>query len=367
MTVHFVYRCPYVGPSGRHVTHFPDDSVLAWVRRVWPHLVVPEDREQAYPRLAELLGTDVYDFDNFFQNAAEYGAEPPTSEAKLREAFEGLLSVQEMVHYRPHAMQALTDDDDVMLAYFLFDDHFVRKHPERVAFLLSEGWQLPGGAAAEGGFSPAGKPEPLRPAGKGEGTTFAVPLGIYSSDHLDCTCDSFRFDGVRLPDLARHLARTGTDEEQWPCELKWLKKRLLAPSTHAEPQETAFLDELRSRPDDEATWMAYGDWLAERGRPSAGIVVLQRALEAVAAAGVNERWKHDPSLSRIHAEEHLAQLCIHTLSQTLARGKVRNHWDQWYFFDDLWASAHPALANGLLNYGLRWDALSSWRSKPLEG
>jgi uncharacterized protein (TIGR02996 family) len=129
--------------------------------------------------------------------------------------------------------------------------------------------------------------------------------------------------------------------------------------------EAAFLAELRSRPDDEATWMACSDWLADRGRPSAGVEVLRRALEVVAAEGVESRWKHDPSLSRIHAEEHLAQLCIHTNARHLARG-VRHHWDQWYFFDDLWASAHPDVANGLLSYGLRWDALSSWRSKPLQ-
>jgi uncharacterized protein (TIGR02996 family) len=365
MAVHFVYRCPYVGPSGRHVAHFPDDTVLAWVRRVWPLLVVPEDREQAYPRLAELLGCSVYDFDNYFQNAAEHGVGPPASEAQLREQIEGLLSVQELAHYRPHAMQALTDDDDVMLAYFLFDDHFVRKHPERTAFLLAEGWRLPDGAG-EGGFEAAVKTYPIEPAGKGEGTTYLIPMGIYYGDHLDCMGYSQRFDGVRLPDLARHLLRTDPEEDQWPRELIWLKEGLLGRADGGEPQEAAFIDTLRSDPDDEATWRAYSDWLADRGRPSAGVEVLRRALEGVAADGVNERWKHDPSLSRFQVEEHLAVMGIHTLAQPLGRGGVRNHWDQWYFFDDLWASAHPDLANGLLNYGLRWDALSAWRSRPLE-
>jgi uncharacterized protein (TIGR02996 family) len=190
-------------------------------------------------------------------------------------------------------------------------------------------------------------------------------MGIYYSDHLECMGYSQRIDGVRLPGLARHLANSELIDDETPSELVLLKEALFSQPVDAFRHETAFLDELRSRPDDEATWMAYSDWLSERGGPSAGIEVLRRAMEAVAAEGVRSGWKHDPSRSRIHAEEHLAQMCIHTLEQQLARG-VRNHWDQWYFFDDLWASAHPALANGLLAYGLRWDALSSWRSKPLE-
>jgi hypothetical protein len=30
---------------------------------------------------------------------------------------------------------------------------------------------------------------------------------------------------------------------------------------------------------------------------------------------------------------------------------------QWYLFDDLWASAHPDLANAILRYASRWDVL----------
>src|SRR5262249_41532097 len=100
MAVHFVYRCPYVGPSGRFVAHFPDDTVLAWVRRVWPRLVVPEEPWAAYARLEEILGEQVYDFADLFRNGAEQGASPPTSEAQLREYVEGYLTVQCMAHYR---------------------------------------------------------------------------------------------------------------------------------------------------------------------------------------------------------------------------------------------------------------------------
>src|SRR5687768_9741294 len=38
MPVHFVYRSPYEGPTGKFVKHFPDDTVLAWFQRQWKAL-----------------------------------------------------------------------------------------------------------------------------------------------------------------------------------------------------------------------------------------------------------------------------------------------------------------------------------------
>ena len=65
-----------------------------------------------------------------------------------------------------------------------------------------------------------------------------------------------------------------------------------------------------------------------------------------------------PKGSQVHVEDHLAQLCLHD------RGWA---WHQWYLFDDLWAGAHADIANSLLNYGRRWDVLSSPRSATPDG
>jgi hypothetical protein len=35
MSVHFVYRSHYEGPSGKHVRRLDADSVLGWFRAVW--------------------------------------------------------------------------------------------------------------------------------------------------------------------------------------------------------------------------------------------------------------------------------------------------------------------------------------------
>ena len=51
--------------------------------------------------------------------------------------------------------------------------------------------------------------------------------------------------------------------------------------------------------------------------------------------------------------EHLAQACKHVG----AGSRQGKEYHQWIFFDDVWASAHTELANGLLRFAARWDVL----------
>jgi hypothetical protein len=67
----------------------------------------------------------------------------------------------------------------------------------------------------------------------------------------------------------------------------------------------------------------------------------QRLARALAA-------RKTKSESLVHVGEHIAQLCYNN----------RGYYQQWIFFDDLWASAHRDLANSLLRYVHRWDVLS---------
>ena len=56
--------------------------------------------------------------------------------------------------------------------------------------------------------------------------------------------------------------------------------------------------------------------------------------------------------SLIHVEEHLAQMCLDGSHGT------GPYFGQWILFDDLWAVAHPELADALLTWCSRWDVLT---------
>jgi uncharacterized protein (TIGR02996 family) len=386
MSVHFVYRCHYIGPSGKHVAHFPDDSVLDWFGHHWAHLA---QTDKAYDRLLELLGCDVHGLHRLFEAAAEYGLAPPANPKQLAEYIDQHAYAEVIVSCGGHLIQALTDDDDLMMAYFIFDDDFLARYGERAVYLLTEGWQLPAGAGAPG-FRPKTKTRRVPLGGKGEGTTYAVLLSVFASDNLEFLDESYRFDGIRLPDLTRHLVLSAPDDQSWPFELRVLRTQLLASPSKCRPTEVAFLDELRRQDADETPWRVYSDWLLDHDELPAGPTLLRRALLRItrfaprainyevdravlleqnvetARAAIDElskkfqRQADDPKKSRVHVEEHLAQLCLHA-------GKTSHcdEWHQWYFFDDLWAGAHPAIAEALLRYGKRWDVLSSPTSQPM--
>jgi uncharacterized protein (TIGR02996 family) len=171
-----------------------------------------------------------------------------------------------------------------------------------------------------------------------------------------------------------------------------LLRALMSPDgACSSPVEKAFLGAIRDRPGDEAAWNAFSDWLQDEGKHPVGLHLLQRALSRVgvyrdpdfrdsdndpnpwelswgdlAEAGtraqpLSQRLDSHPEMAHtlVRVDEHLAQLCFRA-NYWEAVGRGIHH--QWILFDDLWASAHPDLANAILRYVQRWDVLSSSRT-----
>jgi uncharacterized protein (TIGR02996 family) len=262
-----------------------------------------------------------------------------------------------------HLIQVGTDDDELQMAIFFFDDHFLKKHGKLASFLLHEDWKLPGGQR-EGRFRPAEECTDVEPEGAGKGATYVVFLTFCDSGNLDEMQGGYRIKGVRLPDLSRYLATLESDETlkvNWSGELKELRARLFPPGKKAKTQEDGFLHAIRDDPTDESNWNVYADWLAERGLPAPGIRILGGALGRVTPD--NPYGGDRPPFRRrqrdlTHVEEHVAQACLHLSDKALGL-RTKGLFHQWIFFDDLWASAHPEMANALLRFARRWDVLTT--------
>jgi uncharacterized protein (TIGR02996 family) len=386
MAVYFVYRCHYMGPTEKHLKRFDDATVLEWFRNRWKRLADADDAV-AYARVKEELGCAVYSFHRVFRAIAEDNVRLPRTILQLvkhlREHVYG-----GTVDGSTHAIQGRTDDDELEMAYYFFDDHYLKKHGKLAAFLLHEDWKLPADAGA-GEFEPAEKTKQLNPDGNGEGTTYLVHMTYYDSGNLSDFRGVYTCQGIRLPALARHLLRATPTagfpfQGGWPLEPRLLRASLTAADQTLPEIEQTFLREVRASPAGDAAWNAYSDWLMDQGQPGAGLVLLERGLRQVAwypvvtlgggsweqlslgppesaeqelkdALGkLRGNWTYDSSRSLVRVDEHIAQLCLHT-----------QHWGrhdlyhQWIYFDDLWASAHPDLANAVLRFASRWDVLTS--------
>jgi hypothetical protein len=178
MAVHFVYRSHYEGPAGKRVRHFDDATVLEWFRSRWHHFLSHTHS------LCSLFGGDVHLFDDLFGLATELGWDVPGSMEELID------SADQAWHptardYGPHHIQVQTDDDNIELAFFFFDDEFLAANPGRADYLLTDGWRLSDGCD-EPGFVAA------------EPTTLIEP--------------GRSFHGDRLPRLPRALGLLGTEQ-----------------------------------------------------------------------------------------------------------------------------------------------------------
>lgn len=316
MSVYFVYRSHYEGPSGKHVQRLPGDSVLGWFQDVW-------DRAKQAPDVSQWawaeLGCDVYGFASLFEAAQEADLRPPTTDRELEAYLAEHLYIEGEMIYMPHALQVLTDDDEIELAYYFFDDDYLGAHPGRATYLLHEDWRLPAGSR-EVPFTPGLPTKAIVPPGSASGATSLAFLDFFDSHNLSDldTEGPCRIEGVRVPDLGDYLRSVQPDVD-WPAELTLLKSQL-SPSA----------------PD--------GDEFGEALRDAS------RCPERIFDFVTSDR---DPSKSLVRTSEHLLQLCLHVGNWF---GKDVYH--QWIIFDDLWAGVNKDLAEGVLRYAGRWDVLS---------
>jgi uncharacterized protein (TIGR02996 family) len=374
MAVYFVYRCLDISPTEKYVRRFDDDNVLDWFRSRWARLA-GSGRPAADRRLKRDLGCSVIELADVFCSQDGEARTPPASLAELIERVGGT-SPDQVACQSEHCLQVRFADYYLpQTAYYLFDDHYLRKHRDRAAFLLHEGWQLPD-ASKNGSFRPKEETKQLVARPGGAGATYFV--------FLECEKEynpAGRIDGVRLPELAGFLM-ANPSPRYWPGHLSLLRAVLSAPASTASAAETAFHEELLSHPDDRATWAAYSDWIVDQGRDPAGKETLRRAFERIgkvtqeeaedfplraaakqpiraslpaaqAFVRLADRRRRSPSL--VHVGEHLAQMCL--CVDEVRRARPRD-FNQWIFFDDLWAAAQPALANALLRFSVRWDVLT---------
>src|SRR5262249_8208540 len=151
---YLVYRSPYDSPLGKHVVPLPDDTLLAWFQRCWDCAGTQADHERAEAWLRDELGAHVYGLSSIFTAAAEDHLRRPRSERQLFTLLRKHLYIEgdrkDHLLCKPGVIQALTDDDNLAVAYYLCDDAFLAEHAALAAFLLHQPWRLPAGGEADG-------------------------------------------------------------------------------------------------------------------------------------------------------------------------------------------------------------------------
>jgi uncharacterized protein (TIGR02996 family) len=149
-----------------------------------------------------------------------------------------------------------------------------------------------------------------------------------------------------VPDLARLLLRReAVTEEDW-YGLRELQATLSREPLAVPPEERGFVAAIREAPAEEANWQVYSDWLEENNQPAVNSRLLEATLRRLKLTGGS-----DPVRNRVRVGNHVVQALLHLDGE--------DRFDQWILFDDVWASAQPALAAAILRYATAWDVLST--------
>src|SRR5262245_5405072 len=115
MTVYFVYRSHYEGPTLKHLKCFNDGTVLEWFRNRWKGIA---DWKEAHRWVEQEMGCRVCHFASLFSAIAEHGLPAPKTARQLQDALNEHLSVEGGILFTPHAIQVLTADDELQMAYY---------------------------------------------------------------------------------------------------------------------------------------------------------------------------------------------------------------------------------------------------------
>lgn len=386
MAVYFVYRSQYQSPNICRMAKFEEKSVLEWFQKHW----VGCDFDSSYEYTEKLLGFSAYGYSSLFQNIAEKALAKPTNSKELEDYLREHLYFEKELLFEPNAIQVLTDDDELDVAYYIFDDHYIKENPDRVAFLIHSTWELPT-QIQDSTFIPQANTTKISPEGKYKGTVYCAFLSAYDfGSNIEEMSKAWRIEGIRLPELAEYLGTKELGKEieltgEFPCELLLLRSQLLLAPSRQQNAGNSLVD-LQNTPSEYTLWQAFYQQLKSSGIIYPGQYILENALlecskypvhalnmsfkwqfagktnlavtrteiEGVTSAA---HWKNQPSKSLVQVEEHFAQASVHTDHWKNPRGG-EDLYNRWIMFDDLWAAANKDLANCILRFQERWDVLT---------
>jgi hypothetical protein len=374
--VYFVCRSEYERPHGRRVIEYPDlNNLLDWFQRYW---LTRQELEQFEPRVTQATEYDPWDWQDQIHALREdalggsfYGLGTffipmlerpcPSSIADVQEFIEtfGGRYSEGTIEFRDGAIQSITDDDEIDIAWYLFDSEFAQRHPERVSFLMRREFEMPE-QCDEHGWHP---PVRCRHLGHGETGTyccfFSAQDGMTITDIEGC----YRLP-VRLPEAGAWLASQNIrsdDEKNWPEDLQLLRAFALISGDSSLEQPLLLFNSL-----DQSlrAWLprmvcdyryATKNTLFLLGNKSECLADIESLSSGSIKSGQKlpgNYWiiSKDPSLTQI--SPHLCQIVFTSmLAPHDAPEKKKYHISHWIFFDDLWASANRDLAESILRFG----------------
>lgn len=348
MSVYLVYRTPYNISNNKYLKKFEFNSIVDWFQYIWSF--IDQDQETALQQLEDYLGIDIYGSWAWLLDRNELDEErirliPPLNWEELIACLENGYHNQLIADPQERFIQVLTDDDELQMAYYIFDEQAVQDFPIQSSYLLAE-------AEISEVFSPL--TEFLPKASPQIKLESQLDLGkhlyfCYSDHSTGDNLESY----VLRPIVINNCSLPYLFEYLWHSEAEQLPTPLLMLRTHLKKDLAYSLERLVKFKDYDYFSYAHNTELRDCSPPLA----YERMLEQIAQyqqqqpSLKNKSWK---LLSEYQYSSHFIQFSIH-LEDWNSGTDRQSLFDHWVCFDDYWAREHPILAEGILQYYQSWQ------------
>jgi hypothetical protein len=347
MSVYLIYREPYNRENCKYVKRFPNHDLLGWIHHLWEIVLGCEDGDELSKNVANFLGAKMYGF--WFYGILEEKIEKPATVGDAAEIFSTVGYITDVKTNERNFIQLLTDDDELGLAFYLFDHTYLEEKPELATYLTIEGFNLPVQKQA------------------GSSKLQSKGLSLFFESHLyDAQLNKIKepvfIPNLDLAGLPQYLV-TNKPLKDWRIELMILR----ACSLDLRGKVNSFdqmMDELLTYKFDFWNEFMRAYYLREEGQLLLGEDILQ------IKKALSEKYSHYLTIPprnhgvgshKIQREQHLFQVGIfhEDWGENPMFPEIRPCYlyDHWVFFESGWAEEFPYLANSIEQYFTRWDVL----------
>lgn len=348
MSVYLLYREPYNRENCKYVKRFPNHDLLSWIHHLWEIVLGSEDGDELGKNVANFFGAKMYGF--WFYDILEEKIGKPATVGDAAEIFSRVGYITDVKTNQRNFIQMLTDDDELGLAFYLFDHTYLEEKPELAAYLSIEGFNLPTQKQPGSSNLPS------------KGLSLFFESYLFYAAHLDEIEAPVFIANLDLAGLPNYLA-TSTPLKNWRIELMILRACSLdrKGKVHSFDQminellsyKFAFWNEfMRTYEGEERKFLWEGDILKIKQ-------VLDKKHELFISSP-HFSHKIDGGLHKIQRENNLFQIGIFVEDWggvPMIDVEPGFLYDHWVFFESSWAEEFPYLANSIEQYFTRWDVL----------
>lgn len=335
MKIYFAYRTGYHS-NHRYLKEFESNSILEFFQTHWQTFINNESYE-------DLFGIDVYGFPihQYQEEVDEFVIPPkPTTLDELKERLEKGVYCNDII-VGEHCVQVLTDDDEIELAWYVFDETYKNANMDKLALwfydklpsTISENTQtisyqeLAPKLTHQGDYF--GEDEPVKAVqtcqlGSDDCESYFVSSAIYDSSNLEDT-QAIQLKGTNLNGLIGYLKSYDFDAIKDYDYLPYGFLELYISKSIANDFKT---NELNSVID------LFNKYIG---------ILQESEFDDIDWQEIDENDEVEKSF--VNVNEHIAEFGIYD----------RFCYHYYVLFDDKWAGNYPQLAKSIVHFGRTWE------------